>query len=828
MSGDKLGIRTLGRKPMLREVVDYYTREDFLRFLLGTCRTRRVVMVIPKQPHWEPNWSENEIRAGDMEKLGSYILNKIRGNLPKVSLDDRPSYYPSFHQSVGKWLDQSDEAVRESDKSLRLWKHDCVFEADLPTWRESFRDVYSIIDQMDRHGICYRHKFSGHRSLHIVIPAEVLPRGYRGKGSQELVRRLTAWSGSQAHRIAKITRMPYSLNEDTGLVCLPIERGALPHFRPWQANVHLVEIRDVWKGHVTGDNGDKMKEFIDALVTLPRSIFFFPDRKEISSQYCGRISDLRGKSAVESAWSLLVGNSAISEQDLVGGLERPELDAKWFAVEAFLLNGTGLSKEGFFKLLEQEDEYVRSAAVDVLLRFEGDISSYLVEMIRAPDRYSATGTKAFYLLSQSNSLREKVFGIIVQHTDQSYNALIIAACLMGSMARDWPGAFDVSEPVRKATGLSEKHQARLAALDLMSTMGGWNKKEEAKKSQALAMLGPDITDLLLIAAGSPSRRFRRGIVAALAILADERAVDLLIRSLGDDYSKVRRKAIAGLVRIGEKAIGPLIEAAASDQVSIRRYAVLCLGHIGTQRVKPTLLQALDDSEEVVRSQAIRGLKEMATVDDIVRLKEFLRVESWENAMAATEVMEAVGDEGKGAMSEMAFQENNPAAAYFIALHGDPRGRDILAERLSEDGEKREDAAEFLLRLGDERCVRIFADRLKTATRWSGMFAALELGRIRDETAITALIEALSRDDNLVRRGAVRALADANHPMAIEPLIRCLEDEDSKVRKLAAAALCEMGEEAKESLEKALEGSRIQGKRHRNLAKGVLRRLGVEI
>ena len=117
---------------------------------------------------------------------------------------------------------------------------------------------------------------------------------------------------------------------------------------------------------------------------------------------------------------------------------------------------------------------------------------------------------------------------------------------------------------------------------------------------------------------------------------------------------------------------------------------------------------------------------------------------------------------------------------------------------------------------------------ETATRWSGMFVALELGRIRDETAITALIEALSRDDNLVRRGAVRALADANHPTAIEPLIRCLEDEDSKVRKLAAAALCEMGEKAEEPLKRALEESRIQGKRHRNLAKGVLRRLRVEI
>ena len=32
-------------------------------------------------------------------------------------------------------------------------------------------------------------------------------------------------------------------NEDTGLVCLPIARGALAAFRPWQANLHLAEVR---------------------------------------------------------------------------------------------------------------------------------------------------------------------------------------------------------------------------------------------------------------------------------------------------------------------------------------------------------------------------------------------------------------------------------------------------------------------------------------------------------------------------------------------------------------------------------------------------------
>ena len=68
--------KTLGRKPTLGEAIDYYTREDFLQFLLDTCRTRRVVMVIPEKLHWEPSWGRNEVVGEDVEQLYQYILDK--------------------------------------------------------------------------------------------------------------------------------------------------------------------------------------------------------------------------------------------------------------------------------------------------------------------------------------------------------------------------------------------------------------------------------------------------------------------------------------------------------------------------------------------------------------------------------------------------------------------------------------------------------------------------------------------------------------------------------------------------------------------------------
>jgi HEAT repeat protein len=732
--------------------------------------------------------------------------------------------------------------LRGKNKTPQMRGYDCVFEADLLTWRDSFRDVSPILDLMDRHGVCYHHTFSGHRSLHVVIPSRVLPKGYRGQAARKLAHRLTAWGGSRAHHLPVITRMPYSLNEDTGLVCVPIARGELFTFRPWQANLHLVEIGDVGEESITEDDRDRMRTFLDTLKALesqgrvpPGSGFLVPDKAKILSKYRGQVSDLAGKDPVGSAWKLLIGDHELPEQVLLEGLESSEPDARWLTVEAFLFRGTSLPKEGILKLLAQEDEYTYSSAVDVLLRFEEDIVPYLIQVISDLDHHPQMGARAAYLLTQSGSLRRMALDAAAKLTGTSRDVIFVAACSVGTMAGDWSEAFRLLEGVRHAADLSEKDSARLAALTLMSTMGGWDieigwdPKEEAKKQRSLAGLGPGVTDLLLMAAESPNLAFREGIIAALALTADERAVDVLVRSLDYEFAELRRKAASGLVRISEAAVAPLINATASDQAHVRQNAVFCLGRIGDKRAKPALLEALEDSETKVRRDAIKALRGMASQDDVERLKQVLREETWDNAMLAAEAMGSIGDEGRLALLEMALNERNPAAAYWVALNGDPRGREILVEWLSEEDGRKEDAVEFLHELGDERCVPFLAEELKTATGERGRSIALELGRIGSEAAVRVLIEALSVDNRLTRRGAVRALGEIGDPTFVEPLIRCLAgDDDSKVQRLVATVLAEIGEAAEGPLRKALEENRIRGKHRQNQAKRALRKLRMSI
>jgi HEAT repeat protein len=851
----------------LGETLDYYAGETFIEFLIGTCRVRRVVMVISTTKHWEPNWTEDEVRisglvsdaylagesdrieSGEIEDVRQMVLAKIQSALPGLGRDGRPDFYPSFHQSVWKSPAGLDGPFGRPQGG---GPRDCVFESDPTTWREAFQDVYSIVDRMDRHSVPYMLKFSGHRSLHVVLPAETIPKGYREKRTAQLAKRLLAWSGSRAHHLPQITRMPYSLNEDTGLVCLPIARGALAGFRPWQANLHLAEVR-------REDWPDGTRTALDAravaasdvaqarLVALlneiePRAasrgptghdrdrdeavvVHYVPDLGRIQASAQGSPLPTPHDDRPEAlAWRLLASNDAIAEGALLDALRLDDVDARWLTVEAYLLRGSTLGRETFMRLLEEDEEYVQPAATDVLLRFEDAIFDDLVDMVGALDRHPTAGSKAAQLLTLSASLRARVVEAVVQRTERSPDALAAAACLVGSMGGGWRAALEIVQPLRDEPELPSRHRTRLGALDLMSELGGWNKKEEARKARALTELGPEITDLLLIAAGSPNRRYRRSIVGALAMLADPRAVDLLVHALGDEFSQIRRKAIPGLIEIGEPAVDRLIEAASSDQVPVRRYALLCLGYISAPRARPALLEGLDDSEINVRKSALKGLKNLAQTEDIPRLQRAMREDVWEHAQWAAEAIAATGDAGLEALQRMALEERNPAAAHHLAVQGDSRGREILAELLA-DETQREAAAEFLRDLKDERCIPFFAEVLETTTHWRGAFVAHELGRIGTPEAVAVLIQALSRDSTYVRRGALHGLREARDPASCDILIRCFYDEDRKARGLAADALVAIGPPAADAVREALAEGRIEGQHRVEAAEEVIRRVG---
>jgi len=70
-------------------------------------------------------------------------------------------------------------------------------------------------------------------------------------------------------------------------------------------------------------------------------------------------------------------------------------------------------------------------------------------------------------------------------------------------------------------------------------------------------------------------------------------------------------------------------------------------------------------------------------------------------------------------------------------------------------------------------------------------AAYALGKIRNEAAVEALLQALNDEDSDVRRSTAYALGKIRNEAAVEALLQALNDEDSNVRRSAAYALGEI-------------------------------------
>jgi HEAT repeat protein len=799
-------------------------------------------MIISRTRHWAPRWEEDIIQAEDERSLREYVVCRIRTELSEVGDQDCPTFYPSFHQLIGKWPESRKIEIPGKKKPPRMREKDCVFEADLSTWQESFGDVLPVLELMDEYGLPYLHKFSGHRSLHVTLPGSAIPSKYGGKGAKKILQSIRAWYGAQAHYLGQINRMPYSLNEDTGLVCLPIRRGALEAFRPWQAILHCVEIDNVRQDELDDKDCRRAAEaFLEALFKVAsegkqpeRKVLAAWRRDEIVPRCQGQLpGPVPG--ARKDAWRLLVHDQVMTEEMLQIGLACPDPEARWLTVEAFLLHGNGLSKGICLQLMAQEEEYVRAAAMDVMLRFEDDLYACALDLLADLGSYPYATLALSGLMARSRSLQKRILDAFTTRTDYPRDALPVIACALGAMTGSWDGAFRLLEPLRAAADLDDGQRARVRAVELMSTLCGWNREmrwrpqEEARKQRSLAALGPDVVDLLLVAAVSPNQPFRIGVVAALALVGDARAANVLISYLGYDRAQVRSKAISGLVRIGEPAVEALLVAAASDEPLVRRSALFCLDRIGSPQARPALLEALDDTDQKVRRQAFRTLKGVVTADDVERLARALREEAWDNALLAAEAMGRTGEAGRQTLLDMALGERNPAAAYAITAQGDPRGRDVLVGWLSTQEARRDDAVEYLRELGDERCIPYLLERLKRARSKEGMAIAESLGQIEGEAATTALLEALAADDKLTRRGAARALGERPDPALIESLIGCIaREEDPKVRNLVARVLQGIGEPAKAPLIEALDEQIFAGKQQRNAAKRVLWAMGIRV
>jgi len=251
----------------IREIYEYYSREDVQKALLEIAKNREVVGV-----------SIN----------GSFLKRPDSINYPQDILALLKKGAVEFHCSIERWLNPT--AITDADHMRIGW--DLIFDIDCELFEHGKIATSVFIWGLKEHGIKnISIKFTGGSGFHIGIPWESIPKSIDYKDSKllypDLARKIIVYlkdfvserlekaflanyspeelasqvkkplglimtdTGINPYQIVDIDpilvsprhlfRMPYSLNAKTGLVSLPIDPEYLDDFKKEQADPKLVK-----------------------------------------------------------------------------------------------------------------------------------------------------------------------------------------------------------------------------------------------------------------------------------------------------------------------------------------------------------------------------------------------------------------------------------------------------------------------------------------------------------------------------------------------------------------------------------------------------------
>ena len=376
-------IRTFGRRPTLGEMRDYYARDDVLSFLYDECQVRNIEIAF-RQELWP-------INPTSKAHLRQIIEKTIKDKIKHVC---RNSAGPIDNIRLGKFSYLSFHFPTSITAGEEVIGFDTIFEADMQGWRQSFEDLIGVVKLLDDFGVCYRMKYSGVRSLHLMIPFESLPKQFNGKSilSQRTDIQKRVRDYFRRHCDMKKAgggsrlRLAYSLNEDNGLVSLPILSEGLSSFRPWQTNIYNVTIDKPWHGDIPPGASRKMLKFLrevyndDAKIRKEAPKQITSGLEIVPKEYTGyaagsdefsiekwsaRLESEEEAERVEAAWNLMTMPEAVPVLVLEKGLVDESPDVRWYLTEALQKRLDNHAVSLAWRMLLDNDQFVRISAIDV-------------------------------------------------------------------------------------------------------------------------------------------------------------------------------------------------------------------------------------------------------------------------------------------------------------------------------------------------------------------------------------------------------------------------------------------------------------------------------
>jgi len=261
------------------DVRRYYLRDDVLRYLFGVLPKRSVVLCAAAHPIGSRYYHcRARLAASSVDNLREQIGGWLDRAFADFGDDDVPPVYPSLHYAVN-----------------RPWPggRDLLIEADAAEWWDAWEAVEPVAGLFTALDVPYTVTYSGHCSPHLCVAEEDFPQPADVMEAlrirESIAARIKEWvaplavPGSDVRFDTDLTlvRLPFSLHELTGLVCLEIPLEQYGQFDPSIAHPDKVTVKTQWPPSQCSERADTLLEWVEGrrdIHTSPIPLFSWPTR----------------------------------------------------------------------------------------------------------------------------------------------------------------------------------------------------------------------------------------------------------------------------------------------------------------------------------------------------------------------------------------------------------------------------------------------------------------------------------------------------------------------------------------------------------------------
>lgn len=318
---------------------------------------------------------------------------------------------------------------------------------------------------------------------------------------------------------------------------------------------------------------------------------------------------------------------------------------------------------------------------------------------------------------------------------------------------------------------------------------------------------PEATEALRKAVAKTNGLQKVGVISALGVKRDAKAVKIIAKELKNDNADIARAAAGALGRIGTPSAAAVLRKFASnapDSVKKEAYEGLLaagenLAAAGDTKLAVALFSSLQSNEtpEFVRLGALRGLAKADPANAGALLaKSLASEEPAVRNFAATVAGEVPGDNITGAL--VAALPTLPPAGQAALLRGlgerkDPAARAaVVAAMSSGDANIRLAAVTALSTLGTAADVPALAKLLVSDNTELAQAARMSLVNVEAEGVDAALAAYVAGASPAERAAAIDLLSDRAAAEAVPIAVDALADSDPAVRAAALDTLAQQG------------------------------------